>query len=357
MQTAVIRHRGASLFRVLTFHHLAVDGTAVGLLLTDMGIGGGAPRRRLSPDTIDVLELARQEQTPRLRQVSDRAMDYWRARVRDIPPWTFGSPTHPEGRQGHRYWHGRFSSPAAYLALLAIAARTRADTSSVLLAIITTAIARATGVCPVTAKVIVSNRFRPGLAEAVAPLSQNSLVRVDVADVTVDEVVGRARRASRAAAMHAYYDPDQLADVCAQLDGERGYTARVSLRINDRRLGARQRAEAAVPTSQITPEQIQATMPETFLVWDGPLDLLPEQAFITIEDVPETVLLQVIFDMECFTEEQVEALLRGVEEVAVEAAFDPAAKTRVGGGATAVSPLWTPRSPVASPGCARPDRA
>jgi hypothetical protein len=68
MQTAVIRHRGASLFRVLTFHHLAVDGTAVGLLLTDMGIGGGAPRRRLSPDTIDVLELARQEQTPRLRQ-------------------------------------------------------------------------------------------------------------------------------------------------------------------------------------------------------------------------------------------------------------------------------------------------
>ncbi|MEE3921415.1 hypothetical protein V2I01_33750 [Micromonospora sp. BRA006-A] len=62
---------------------------------------------------------------------------------------------------GPRYWHGRFSSPAAYLAVRAIAARTRTDTSRVLLAVIAIAIGRATGVSPLTAKLIVGNRFRP----------------------------------------------------------------------------------------------------------------------------------------------------------------------------------------------------
>lgn len=328
MRTAVLRHRGATLHRVLTFQHLAVDGTAVALLLAELGVGDMLAARD-GARTVDVLQLAAQEQTPKLRQVSNRALEYWRTRMVDIPPRTFGPPIYPDGRHGKRYWHGRFSSKAAYLALLAIAARTRTDTSSVLLAIITTAIARATGVCPVTAKVIVSNRFRPGLADAIAPLSQNSVVTVDVADITIDEAVVRARRASLAASMHAYYDPDQLRELTAELEQQRGYPARISCRINDRRLRSRRRAEAAVPENQITMEQIRAKLPDTFLSWDGTVDMLPEQAFITVEDVRETVLLQVIFDMACFTEEQVETLLRGVEEIAVEAAFDAAAPTRV----------------------------
>jgi Condensation domain len=329
MQTAIVRHRDVTLYRVLTFDHLVVDGTSIALLMADLGLGDALDRGAPDPRTVQLLELGHREQTPEVRRISDRAMRYWESQLRSIPSLTFGEPAY-EGRQGKRFWHGRFASPATYLAVLAIAGRTGTDTSRVLLAIIATAVGRATGVSPLTAKVIVGNRFRPGFAEAIGPLSQNSVVTLDLADSTVDDVIGRARKASVAASKYAYYDPDQLEETIARLDVERGYPARVTCRINDRRVVTRRPAEAAARAVPPTMEQIQAKLGETFLVWDGPLDHLHEQAFITVEDFPETIYLQVIFDMACFTEETVERLLRGVEEVALEAAFDPAVPTRIG---------------------------
>ncbi|KWV33159.1 condensation domain-containing protein [Micromonospora rifamycinica] len=331
VRMAVVRHRGVPVHRVLTLDHLVVDGTATALLMADLGLVDLAARRTPDPRTVDLLDLGRRERTPPLRRVSDRAVRHWETHLRAIPPSTFGEVTNPAGRHGRRFWHGRFSSPAAHLAVRAIARRTRTDTSRVLLAVIAVAVGRATGVSPLTAKLIVGNRFRPGFAEAIAPLSQNGVLTVDAADTTVDEVVTRARRASVAAGMYAYYDPVQLAETSARLDDERGYPARVTLRINDRRVVTRQAADDAARAGEVTPEQIRRKAVETFLVWDGTLDHLPEQAFITVEDHPDTIFLQVIFDLGCFTEAQAEALLRGVEEVAVEAAFDPTAPTRVTG--------------------------
>ncbi|SCG33778.1 condensation domain-containing protein [Micromonospora humi] len=334
VRMAVVRHRGALVHRVLTFDHLVVDGTATSLLLADLGLAAPAVRRTDDPRTVQLLDLGRREATPPLRRVSDRAVRHWQTHLRSVPPLTFGEPTVGGGRRGHRYWHGRFSSSAAYLAVRAVARRTRTDTSRVLLAVIAVAIGRATGVSPLTAKLIVGNRFRPGFAEAIAPLSQNGVLTVDTADTTVDEVVSRARRASVAAGMYAYYDPARLEECAARWDAERGYPARVSCRINDRRVTTRAAAEEGVRDDEVTPAAIRRRTAETFLVWDGPLDHLPEQAFITVEDQPETVFLQVIFDFASFTEEQAERLLRGVEEVAVEAALDAAAPTRVTPGST-----------------------
>jgi hypothetical protein len=266
------------------------------------------------------------EQSPESRRVSDRAMRHWETRLRAIPPVTFGAPTRPEGQSGRRFRYGRFDSPSAYLAVLAIAERTRTDTSRVLLAVIATAIGRATGVHPLTTKVVVSNRFRPGFAGAVATVSQDSVLTVEL-DGTVDDVVARVRRASTVAWLHAYYDPDQLADLAARLDRERGHPARVTCRINDRR--AVRPAAGLVRGARVTAARIRARAAETSLVWDGDLDSANEQVFLAVEDRPGTVFLQGIFDLTCFTEEQAERLLRGVEEVAVEAAFDPAAPTRV----------------------------
>ncbi|QLQ36466.1 condensation domain-containing protein [Micromonospora robiginosa] len=330
VRMAVVRHRGALVHRVLTLDHLVVDGTATSLILADLGLAAPAVRRTRDPRTVQLLDLGRREATPPLRAVSDRAVRHWASHLRAIPPLTFGEPTPGGGRQGHRYWHGRFGSPAAYLAVRAIARRTRTDTSRVLLAVIAVAIGRATGVTPLTAKLIVGNRFRPGFAEAIAPLSQNGVLTVDTADTTVDEVVSRARRASMTAGMYAYYDPARLAEREAALDAERGYPARITCRINDRRVTTRTAAADGVRDEEVTPAAVRRRAAETFLTWDGPLDHLHEQAFITVEDHPDTVLLQVIFDFASFTEAQAEGVLRGVEEVAVEAAFDAAAPTRVG---------------------------
>jgi hypothetical protein len=325
LRMAVIRHRDVTLYRVLTVGHLVADGAAVVRLMADLRMGAAA-RRREDPPTVGPLELGRSEQTPETRRVSDRAMRYWETRLRAIPPLTFAAPTGSAGPPAKRYRHGRLDSPAAYLAVLAIAERTRTDTSRVLLAVIATAIGRVTGVPALTTKVVVSNRFRPGFAGAVATLSQDSVLTVELGG-TVDDVVARASRASTVAGMHAYYDPDQLEDLVARLDRERGQQARVTCRINDRRAG--RPGPGVVRGAGVTMARIRAKADETSLVWGGDLDCSTDQLFVAIEDRPRTVFLQGIFDLTCFTGDQAERLLRGVEEVAVEAAFNPVAPTRV----------------------------
>ncbi|MEO7261311.1 MAG: condensation domain-containing protein [Jatrophihabitantaceae bacterium] len=344
IRVGVIRHRGLTLYRVVTFNHLVVDGTAIKVLMSELRADEPVPAS--GDGVLQIMELAEREQTPQARKVSDRAMRYWETHLRDIPPRTFGEPIHSEGRLGKRYWHARFGSPATYLAVLAIAQRSGMDTSRVLFGIIATAVGRATGLSTLTAKVITSNRFRPGLAEVIAPLSQNSLVSVDLADATVDEVLARGRRALLAGGMHAYYDPDQLTELMARLDSERGYQAQLSCRINDRRMTTRRATDEEARAARVTPEQIQEKLAETWFSWDGTLDHLHEQAFITVEDYRDTVYLQLIFDMACLTEEQVENFAHGVEQVAVAAAFDPEAPAGIPAplDATATPDLAVPQS-------------
>ena len=163
-------------------------------------------------------------------------MRYWEAQLRHIPVQTFGVPGSPEGRPGPRYWQARFSSPAAHQAMLAIAGRTGTDASRVTLAVIAIAIGRATGVHPLTIKVMSEQIGSwPALADDNAPIAQNSVVTIDVTGPSDDEVVARARGAAMTAGMRAYYDPDELKGVMARLDAERGYPATVTCRVNDQR--------------------------------------------------------------------------------------------------------------------------
>jgi Condensation domain len=328
VQMAVIRHRGAIRYRVWMIHNIAVDGEAATLL----AFGDAAGRRPADPGVASSLDLARREQTPALRRVSDRAMRHWESHLRDIPPLTFGQPAHPNGRLGERYWHGEFSSAAAHLAILAIAGRTRTDTSRVLLAVMAIAIGRATGLRQLTTRVFVNNRFRPGYAEIIAPLNQPSVVRIDLADATVDEVVARTRRAMLPAGLHGYYDPGQLQDLRTRLDAERGYPAWVTCQISDGRGRTKPTAEAAARGGQVTMEQIRRKLPETTMSWNGTVDVSPDQARFVVDNQPETIVVGLIFDMACFTEAQVEALARGIEEVAVAAAFDPEAPAGIAAG-------------------------
>ena len=327
LRMAVLRHRGDCLYLVWVLAHLVADGGAHVLLLDDLGPGELVSRAAGDPPRLQILDVARSEQAPQLRRLSGRAMQYWESQLSHIPALTFGEPAHPRGLAPQPYWQVRFSSPAAHLAMLAIVKRTGADVSRATLAVIATAIGRATGVSPLTLKVMANNRFRPGLADVIAPIAQNSVVTIDVTDTSIDDVVARTRSASLTAGMRAYYDPDDLTAVVARLDAERGYPARVTCRVNDQRAMVMRRREA--DAADVTPEQVRRRLAETSLDWLGPRDNMHEQANILIENRPDVVSLHMMWDLQCLTTEQVEALLRGVEEVAVEAAFDPAAPTKV----------------------------
>ena len=328
LRMALIRHRGRCLHLVWVLSHLAADGGAHVLLAGDLVANEKAGPAASEPRHPDILDIARSEQAPQLRQLSRRAVRYWESQFRGIPAQTFGGSARPQDQAGQRYWQARFSSPAAHLAMLAIARRTGTDATRVTLAVIATAIGRATGVHPLTIKVMVNNRFRPGMADVIAPIAENSVVTIDVTDTSIDEVVARARGASLAAGMRAYYDPDDLREVIARLDAERGYPATVTCRVNDQRAMV-MHADEEANAGEVTPERIRQRLAATSLTWLGRRDNMHEQVNILVENRPDVVSLHMMWDRSCLSDEQVEALLRAVEEAAVEAAFDPSAPTRV----------------------------
>ncbi|GAA3463572.1 condensation domain-containing protein [Saccharothrix longispora] len=325
LRMAVVRHRGVAVHLVLALDHLVADGTAALLVMADLGLGEmvGHP---VDPRAMTTADLARHERTPRVRRIGDRAMRYWEAQLRPLPPAAPGEPGHPGERPARRCRTARFHSPAAHLAVLAIARRTRTDTSAVLLALIAIAIGAVTGADPVVANLVTGNRFRPGLADVIGSLSQNTVLTIGL-DGTVDEVVARTRRAATVAWLQAYYDPDQLDDLIARLDAERGRPARVAYRISDRRFSTRAATEAMAREARVTEEAVRARLPETFVKWDGHRYDVDEQLFVAVEDRAETVYLHLVYDSTAVTGERAEALLRSVEEVAVRAAFDPGAPT------------------------------
>jgi hypothetical protein len=322
VRMGIVRHRGVAKYQVLSVNHLVIDGTSMLYLMPELGIGQ-LPEGAGRSTPMDILELGHYEQTEAAQRISRRSMRFWESHLRDIPPFTFGEPVHADGRLGKRYWHARYASPAAYQAMLAIAQRSGGDVSRVMFAVIATAMGRALGHDRLQAKIILSNRYRPGFAEVIAPLAQNAIVSVDLTGATVDEVMARGRQALLASGMHSYYDPDHLTELMARLDGERGYPAEVTLRMNDRRMTTRRwRAEEA-RAARVTPADISSRLGETFFSWDGTLDGCHDQAFVTIEDFRNTFYLQLIFDMGCFTSEQIEDFASAIEQVAIEAAFDP----------------------------------
>ncbi|MBV9821508.1 MAG: condensation protein [Actinobacteria bacterium] len=322
VRMGIVRHRGVAKYQVLAVNHLVIDGTSMLYLMPELGIGE-PPEGAGRSTPMNILELGRYERTEAGQKVSRRAMRFWESHLRDIPPRTFGEPVHPDGRHGRRYWHATFGSPAAYQAVLAIAQRSGGDVSRVMFGVIATALGRALGHDRLRAKIILSNRYRPGFTEVIAPLAPNALVTVDLTGATVDEVMTRCRQSLLTSGMFAYYDPDHLNELMARLDAERGYPAEVTLRMNDRRMTTRRWREEEARAAPVTPADISSRLGETFFSWDGTLDGNHDQAFITIEDYRNTFYLQLIFDMGCFTETQVEDFVHGVERVAIEAAFDP----------------------------------
>ncbi len=330
LRMAVMRHRGAAAYLVLALDHFVADGTAALLIMADLGLGE-LVGHQVDPHAVWTADLARRERTPRVRRISDRAMRYWEGQLRPLPPTTFGEPERSGALPGRRCRIARFHSPAAHLAVLAIANRNRTDTSAVLLALIAIAIGSVTGVDPLVTNLVTSNRFRPGLADVIGSLSQNTVLTIGLGG-TVDDVVARVRQAATVAWLQAYYDPDQLDELTSRLDAERGYPARVACRISDRRFSTRSRTEAMAREARVTEEAVRDKLPETFVKWDGHRYNVDEEVFIAIEDRAETVYLQLVYDSTVFTAQQAEALLRAVEEVALGAAFDPGTSTGIGRG-------------------------
>src|SRR6185369_13170295 len=127
-------------------------------------------------------------------------------------------------------------------------------------------------------------------------------------------------------------DPDDLTELMARLDAERGYPATVTCRINDQRAMVMRTDEQREP-AEVTAEPIRDLTAQSTLTWLGPRENVHEQANLLIENRSDLLSLYLIWDRWSLSPAQVEAMLREVETIAVSAAFDPDVRTGIPAGA------------------------
>jgi hypothetical protein len=330
LRCAVITHQGAPSYLVTVFCHLSIDGFGVMAMLIDLlrrgedrigmaahlaaqGIassatGGGDPG---TPP----LEQARWQASPAGQRVSDRALWHWERLMSSVPARRVTDGADP---REPRFWIATSKSPAARLAVRAIAGRLQLRTSTVLFAAYAVAFARAIGSNPVLVQIALSNRLRPGLAGSVSVVAQMGLAVIDVADATFDQVVRDAWRATVTASRHSYYDPYGQQALIDTMAKRRAEQMEVRCYFNDRRAQIGPEAIGPPPT----PDELTEALARTTLGWETTQP--SEPFFVNVENVLDTIAWSVIFDTNYMSPGRVETFLHEMESILVSAAFDPA---------------------------------
>jgi Condensation domain len=327
---AVVRHRGVLRYQVRGFSHIVADGFGAMVLQEDLAARDPVTGAPPGPVTAtQPLEEAQWQASPAGKRRSLLAEQYWERLLRSVPARRFPEPADkPEARYGRVF----FDSRAAYIAIQAIAARTKFDTSPVLFAAFSVGMAQASGINPLMPRLYANNRFRPGLAKAVSQIAQTCPCLIDVAGITFDEAVQRAYYASLSAYRNSYFEPVKIREVLAAVSAERGEQVDVNLVCNDTRL----RSPRGAADSPLSPEDIAAAAPLTTMTWEDRPALEDFCTFIfqdsdevTHRGAPPTVNVVVAVDTHYVPRAYVEGCLRELEAIVIRAAFDPDVPTGV----------------------------
>lgn len=323
---AVILAEGTPVYRVVTICHLALDFFGARALLDDLDRrdkAGGTPPPPVT--AADPLEQARWQRSPAGQRHNAAVLRHWTEQLRAMPARRFPAPV---DRGEPRYRLLSLDSPATHLAIQTIRHRTGATSVQVILTMFLVALARATGINPSMTRVAVNNRFRRTLTDSVSVVTQYGLCVVDVAGITFDEALARLRRRIVGTFKYAYYDPIQVAELVDQVGRERGEEIDVHCYYNDRRQGE----DPPLVDPPPTPAAVVAALPDTSIV-DQPLPRagVTERLFAAVEDAAGSFRFLLEADTHHVSQEVMVACVRGMEEIAVEAARDAAAPTGVPG--------------------------
>ncbi|MFG2044252.1 condensation domain-containing protein [Dactylosporangium sp. NPDC048998] len=312
IRMGVVVRDGAPSHLVVQYSHLAVDGFGIDAIVRDLAHRGA--EHPPPPSGLAPLELAARQHSPAGRKQSAKSIRYWRSLLADVPPARLPGSDDP---RTPRFRELVCRSPALHLALRAIAARTRAETGHALLAAYAVALARVTGIRPVVAQVLVSNRFRPDCADAVCHLTQPGLVVVDpgpgAAPVPFDELVARVWKSATAAYLHGYYDPAEHRAMLDGLAAERGATIDLSCFVNDRR-------GPSAPGPAPDGAQARAALPRTTVRWERELPTYDGRLYLQVDAAEDAVQLGIWADTHAIAPAAVERFARELEAVAVTAA-------------------------------------
>ncbi|MBM7773727.1 hypothetical protein JOD54_003931 [Actinokineospora baliensis] len=321
VRMAVVRTDGRITHMVAVYLHLAMDAGGLEVLIGELG----SDPATLPPVTaVQPLAQAQAQQQPAALRQSAASLRYLEHVLNTVSPLRFGEPRE---QRDPTFRMIRFRSPATRLAVDAVARRAGISTSPVLLACFAVALAKAGASNPVMAMLMVSNRFRPGFADSVSTIVQISPYLIDVADITLGEAVARAARSTMNAYKHAYYDPDAQDEVVDKVVAERGEPIDFSCFFNDRRTSDRAPAEGADPDA----DALTAALARATVRWEDEPGMPRQKLYLNVDDPDDSIEFTMSVDTRYFTAAETEAVVRGVESVAVRTALDPDTPTGVRG--------------------------
>ncbi|MEU7868923.1 condensation domain-containing protein [Dactylosporangium sp. NPDC049140] len=303
VRMGVVARAGRPSHLVVQYSHLAVDGFGIDAIVRDLAHRDAAdppPVPGLRP-----LELAAQQGSPAGQRQSAKALRHWKGLLAGVPAARLAGSDDPRTPRFREY---TFRSPALHLALGAVAARTRAETGHVLLAAYAVALERVTGLRPVVVQVLVSNRFRPGCADAVCHLTQPGLVVIDPSP-PFDDLVARVWRSATAAYLHGYYDPSGHAEMLASLGGP----VDLSCFVNDRRAPAPR--PGAVPGAAA----VRSLLARTTGRWERELPAYDGSLYVQADTEGDAVQLGIWADTHAIAPADVERFSLALEDAAVTA--------------------------------------
>ena len=307
VRMAVVRAGGTPTHIVVMYYHVVVDGFGINAIVRDLANLDPATGRATAPvEGTGPLELVREQRTPAALRAGAQSLRYWHRQLLRIPPAPPAGPPDAAGLGQPRFWEVVCGSPATALAVRRVSARTRVASGPVLLAAYAVATARLTGTATAVVQVIVSNRFRPGFAEAVGSLRQFGLCVIDVTG-PFDAVVGRAWSAAIGAYKHGYYDPVAHQELTAGHD--------LSCYLNDRRAEDRDEGTRPVPAE----DDVRAALAATTVRWGVREDTYDGALYLHVEDDANYSLWG---DTHRYTPDAIERCARDVETVLVEAALE-----------------------------------
>lgn len=324
LRIAVVRRNGMLTHVVSLTCHLVADGAGMLVFSSETSTRITEP-----PRGMEQLELARWQDSPAGRRQSAAALSHIETALRSVPPRPMPQAA---DRRERRHWAGTLTSAALRPAVQAIADRTRADSSTVLLTLYAVALGRRELLNPAVLRPLVNNRFRPGLRKVVSNIVQFGVCVLDVAGLTVDEAVARARRAARSAYKHAYFDPEAEVALIDRLAREQpdapSWGGHAWTFFNDRR-AVTSRSPAPTPSDVSAADAIPDLLARTEFRLTAWRDKPIEPLFLTIDEAPQGIVFTLRADNWYVAPADGEALLRDMEDIAVAAATDPAVPTAV----------------------------
>jgi hypothetical protein len=334
IRVAVAMVAGVPRAAVAVFSHLAADLVAMAVVGRQFTELAGDPDSRVAgPRGHQPLDQAMAERSPAGERRAATALRDWQTRLRTMPQLMFALPRAKPAKPGEAAEDnvalaGWLLSTAGALALRHIEARTGLRRQAAVLAALSAVLSLRTGQDRCVLSALASNRPERRLQDYVGMITSNTLISVNTAVPTFDDLVRRTATATMAAGRACLADRAEVARVIKEVEDERGIIYIRTCVFNDATVDEPGTDPETDPIKD--PADVLRALGSTKLRVTPATEIGEALLLLALMRVDEELVLGALTtDSGRVPPTEIEALLRGVERLLVAAASADVTMNRV----------------------------